>query len=125
MTTPNEYFWNPKRWSIELLPVPQKKPLIQVHPLAALPLTAILGLAFLMFLPLIGFYLVAKAAVVHGSALLTHWAARTATQEVTPGSAYLVGRPTPPGASQALKHEDPALDKVEHEVQVRRGESKS
>jgi hypothetical protein len=122
MTT-HEYYLNRKRWSIELLPVPQDMP--KVHPLVALPLTAVMGLAFLMFLPLIGFYLAGKAVVCRASALLTSWAARTATQEVTPGSAYLVGRPTPPGASQALKHEDPALDEVENEVRVRRGESKS
>ena len=123
MTT--EYFWNPRRWSIDLLPAPQDKPLVKVHPLVALPLAAILGLAFLMFLPLIGFYLAAKALTTRLVASVSAWGARTATQTVTPGSAYLLGRPTPPEASQALKHEDPVLDEVEREVQVRRGESKS
>jgi hypothetical protein len=115
----NEYFWNPKRWSINLLPVPQAKPLVQVQPLLALPLSAVLGLAFIMFLPVIGFYLVGKAVLGFGKASLTHWLARTATQEVTTGSAYLVGRPNAPGASQAAG-DDKALDEVERQVNERR-----
>ena len=80
-----------------------------IHPLIALLLTPIMGLAFLMFLPMIGFYLCAQAIVVKTSHVFN-----VNTVPVATGAAYLTGHESHGSTSS----ED--LEELNKEIQSRR-----
>ena len=103
------YYFNSATWSIE--PVAEDGARLpasegtyhSVPTLVALLATPVLGLAFLIFLPFIGFYLTFKAAVapvfqlVHGSA---DSMAATMSPGWQPGEAHLTGK----------RHEHPSVE---------------
>jgi len=91
----------------------------RVPTLVALLATPFLGLAFLVFLPFIGFALTLRAAaqpafaLVHGSA---HQLAATMTAGWQPGEAHLTGRRDGAGAAE----QDDVLDDLQREIDARR-----
>jgi hypothetical protein len=105
MTTTNDYRINWKKLSIT-----QEGEGTIVHPLIALAITPIMGLAFLMFLPLIGFYLCVHALVTKAMHVFN-----VNTLPVATGAAYLTGN-EPQGSTTS---ED--LDELHKEIQSRRG----
>jgi hypothetical protein len=97
----------------------------RIPTLAALLATPILGLAFLMFLPFIGFALTFRAALdpivglVHGSA--GHLAA-TVSPGWQPGEAHLTGRRQdhPAEAQGPAASQDGELDALQREIAAKR-----
>lgn len=87
-----------------------------VHPLVALALTPIIGLAFLMFLPFIGFYLTIQAA---GLKLGKLFMVPVPPQPVV-GAAFLTGE-EPKKVSSSLTED---LENLHADIQKRRESSK-
>lgn len=108
MTT-NDYRINWKR-----LAITQEGEGTVVHPLVALALTPIIGLAFLMFLPFIGFYLSAQAIVLKLSHVFKH-ATVSVSAPPAVGAAYLTGH-------EATGQKDESLAELHKEIQSRRAE---
>jgi hypothetical protein len=129
---PSGYYVNATRWAIE--PVAADGGRLPAGPGAwrriptalALLATPVLGLAFLVFLPLVGFLLTLQAAVsplvglVHGSAA---GMAATMSPGWQPGEAHLTGKREeretveaqgPPGAA------DEELEALQREIERRR-----
>lgn len=102
MTT-NNYRINWKKLSIT-----QEGEGTVIHPLIALLLTPIMGLAFLMFLPFIGFYLSVSALVQKVTPLFTLPAAPAV------GTAYLTGHEVGTPESKT------DLEQLDEEIQSRR-----
>lgn len=106
MTATNDYRINWKR-----LAITQEGEGTVVHPLVALALTPIIGLAFLMFLPFIGFYLSIQALGLKLGALFAPHAAPVAT-----GAAYLTGQE----GSGNLKDPSSTLKVLQEDIERRR-----
>ena len=127
------YYWNPRNWSITPIPRPggflpggPRDRFLKVPTLAVLLLMPILGGLFVVFLPVIGFVLVAwalsrkVAALLHGGAADL---ASTVTPGWRPGEAHLTGKPGE--GDKDLPHEhgagDQALEALRKEIAHKRG----
>ena len=96
------YYFNMKSWEVhpvpadgERLPGEAGQQWIAIPTVAALVLTPILGLTFLMFLPFIGFYLTIEAALQPVLRVFEHEAtelAATMSPGWQPGEAHLTGK---------------------------------
>ncbi len=96
------YYWNPKTWAIEMintergvLPGGAEVAYARVPVLALLLLAPIMGLAYAIFLPFIGFALLGDYVVRKLAAAVREAAAATADMlggEWRPGEAYLARR---------------------------------
>ncbi len=102
-------------------------------PLLALFVAApVMGLAFAIFLPFIGFALPLYAlgrAVLSTGKELAHEVAATVTPQWHPGEAYLAGKPeaekgTARGAEKAAGQDPGALDGLQGEIAARREQEK-
>ncbi|HEU4382645.1 MAG TPA: hypothetical protein VFR85_03990 [Anaeromyxobacteraceae bacterium] len=127
------YYWNPRRWSITpverpggFLPGGPEDRYLQIPTLAVLMLLPILGGLFVVFLPVIGFVLVAYALARKVAALARGGAAdlaSTMTPGWRPGEAHLTG--TGREADKDLPHEhgagDQALEALRKEIADKRG----
>ncbi len=126
------YYWNPRNWSITpiprqggFLPGGPRDRYLQIPTLAVLLLLPVLGGLFVVFLPLIGFALVAYALARKVAALARGGAAdlaSTLTPGWRPGEAHLTGKPA--DADKDLPHEhgagDQALEALRKEIAHRR-----
>lgn len=124
------YYFNLQRWSLhpvardgEQLPGPAAEVYWHLPLLAAVVLAPVMGAAFLMFLPFIGFYLVAQAIAGRVARLFGRSAteiAATMTPGWQPGEAHLTGKRA--DAEEAAK--GPAaqdeLSELEAEIAKRR-----
>ena len=133
------YYFNTSSWEIATitedvgtLPGDAQARFIHTPLLALFVLAPVMGLAFAMFLPFIGFalplYALGKAVVGTGKELV-HEAAATVTPQWQPGEAYLAGKPeadkgTPRGAEKAAGQDPGALGKLEAEIAARRAQGK-
>ena len=126
------YYWNLRNWSITPIPRPggflpggPRDRFLKVPTLAVLMLMPILGGLFVVFLPVIGFVLLAHAlgkkaaALIHGGA---QDLASTMTPGWRPGEAHLTGKGTE--ADKDLPHEhgagDQALEALRKEIAEKR-----
>lgn len=128
------YYWSPRHWSITPIPRPggflpggPGDRYLRVPTLAVLLLMPILGGLFVVFLPLIGFALVAWALGKKLAALAWGGAAdfaSTVTPGWRPGEAHLTGKGAE--ADKDLPHEhgagDQALEALRKEIADKRGE---
>ncbi len=126
------YYWHLRHWSITPVPKPggmlpggAQDRFLKVPTLAVLMLMPILGGLFVVFLPVIGFVLVAHALVKKVAALLHGGAAdlaATVTPGWRPGEAHLTGKPGQ--SDKDLPHEhgagDQALDALRKEIAHKR-----
>jgi hypothetical protein len=129
------YYFSANSWSLqpmptdgEQLPGARGEKFLHVPLLAAFVLAPLMGAAFLMFLPFIGFYLAAHAAVRPVARLFTHSAkeiAATMQPGWQPGEAHLTGK-----RAEGEKGEEkgtPAegeLTQLEKEIERKRNEHK-
>jgi len=106
----NDYHIDWSKWEIN-----QEGRGTKVHPMVALALTPIIGLAFLMFLPFIGFYLVASALTQKVISVIKPAVNDAMISPPVPGAAYLTGN-EPSGTPES----DKVLDELHKEVQTLR-----
>ncbi len=126
------YYWNARNWSITpvprpggLLPGGPRDRYLKVPTLAALMLMPILGGLFVVFLPAIGFALVAYALAKKVAALLGGSAAdfaTTLTPGWRPGEAHLTGKPGEGDKDLPREHGagDQALEALRKEIAEKR-----
>lgn len=128
------YYWNPGNWSITPIPRPggflpggPEDRYLKVPALAALMLMPILGGLFVVFLPVIGFALVAYALARKAAALVRGGAADlagTITPGWAPGEAHLTGKRGEAECDKDLPHGDgageKALEALRKEIAARR-----
>ncbi len=96
------YYFNARSWEVhpvpvdgEILPGEAGQRWVAIPTAAALVLTPILGLTFLMFLPFIGFYLTIEAALQPVLRIFKHEATElvaTMSPGWQPGEAHLTGK---------------------------------
>jgi len=133
----NGYWLNLKTWTLhpvardgEALPGSFGETYVRVPLLLAFVLTPVIGLAFVMFLPFIGFYLTLRTAMEPIVRIFRHSAgelASTMTPGWQPGEAHLTGKRAeeasveekgPPAAEGA------ELEKLQKEIEEKRGAGK-
>jgi hypothetical protein len=125
------YYFSAGSWSLqpmptdgEPLPGARGEKYLHVPLLAAFVLAPLMGAAFLMFLPFIGFYLAAHAALRPVAGLFTHGAkeiAATMQPGWQPGEAHLTGK----RAEEEGAEKPPAegeLAKLAKEIEAKRNE---
>jgi hypothetical protein len=126
------YYFNTRTWQVhpvakdgESLPGERGERWMKVPVLAALALAPVLGLAFLVFLPFIGFYLTAEAGVRSLARAFRREAgelAATMAPGWLPGEAHLTGR-SAEGESAPAAGKGPTpepLEKLAKEIEERR-----
>lgn len=132
------HYFSARSWTLTpvasdgaLLPGASEERYLKVPLVAAFALAPLMGAAFLMFLPLIGFYLAAGAVVRPVARLFQRSAtevAATMSPPWVPGEAHLAGKPPEEGsaagdASGAPAGEAPRdahLDELQKDIEARR-----
>lgn len=127
------YYFSAKSWTLhpmpndgEALPGAAGEKYVHIPLLLAFVVAPIMGAAFLMFLPFVGFYLAAAAVlrpVTRGFRRSAEEVAATMTPGWVPGEAHLTGRRS---EEKSVEEKGPpageALSDVEREVAKRRSE---
>jgi len=128
------YYWNAKRWSVEVIPAeggklagPAGARYVKVPFPVLFVIVPTLGALFLMFLPLIGFALFAYAIAKKLAAMVgrgtTELAATVQPGSFAAGSAYFTGKAEEKkDAGEAAGSAE--LEKLEREIAERKGERK-
>ncbi len=122
------YYFNPRSWEVHPVAVngerlPGEGTWIAVPTVAALILSPLLGLAFLMFLPFIGFYLTLEAALRPVLRAFRHGAgelAATMSPGWLPGEAHLTGKPHEHEAGVEPGPPAGEIEKLAGEIEARR-----
>ena len=123
------YYWNPRTWEVHaigneggVLPGSERAGFVRIaFPLLFL-VVPILGALFLMFLPLIGFALLAQGVVkrvIGGVKTGAEDLAANVTPGWAPGAAHLTGKPGEE-KKEGEEKAHPGLDKLEKEIQEKR-----
>jgi hypothetical protein len=129
------YYFNTSTWEFTTitedlgrLPGAARETYLHTPLLALLVVAPVLGAAFALFLPFIGFalpiYALGRAVVGTGRAL-AHEATATLAPQWQPGEAYLAGKPgaeqgTARGAEKAAGQDPGALAGLQAEIEARR-----
>ncbi len=127
------YYFNLKTWAIQpvehdgsTLPGEAGEQWLPLPMPVAIGLAPVLGAGFLMFMPVLGFYMAAKAVTRPVVKLFqkttTEVAANLAQPGLAPGEAYLTGKrgdATAPKAGAAGEQKE--LDALQAEIDARRG----
>ena len=125
------YYFSMKSWTLQ--PVPAEgaalpgaagEEYVRVPLLLAFAVAPVMGAAFLMFLPFVGFFLAGTAAVRPVSRVFRRSAselAATVQPGWAPGEAHLAGRHGETGAAEAR---DARLERLEQEIALRRAEQR-
>jgi hypothetical protein len=132
------YYFDTTGWAMrpvardgEPLPGPSDRIYFRVPLLAVFAIGPLMGAAFVMFLPFIGFYLVLQAALRPAARLFQRSAAEVAATVQPgwqPGEAHLTGRraeserASEDGEEGKPPAEDGGLSELEREIAKRRGE---
>ena len=129
------YYFNARSWEVhpvpadgEILPGEAGQVWIAIPTVAALVLTPILGLTFLMFLPFIGFYLTLEAALQPVLRIFKHEATElvaTMSPGWQPGEAHLTGKRNE--GTKIVEGQGPPADelaKLAEEIEAKRQERK-
>ncbi len=131
------YYFDLGNWALqpvaadgEFLPGSAAQAFVYVPLLLVFLVAPLMGAAFLMFLPFIGFYLVSQAAlrpvIGHFKKSAKEMAA-TVTPGWQPGAAHLTGRRAENGVDEAIAPpagEKDELAQVEREIATKRGEDR-
>lgn len=128
------YYYNPRTWSIhpvpadgERLPGEKGQSWIALPTLAALVLSPLLGLAFVIFLPFIGLYLTIAAFLRPVARMFKHQAtelAATMSPGWQPGEAHLTGKRHDEAVEGKGQSRD-GLETLANEIETKRQEKKS
>jgi hypothetical protein len=134
------YYFNTNTWEfatitedVGTLPGDAKEQFIHTPLLALFVVAPVMGAAFALFLPFIGFalpiYALGKAVVGTGKEL-AHDAVATVSPQWQPGEAYLAGKPTPEqgtarGAEKAAGQDPGELANLQAEIEARRAAEQS
>lgn len=113
MTTKNSYFFHRENWSIDT-----NAPGYPINTFSALAISCILGLLFVIFLPVIGFVLAGKALVQKIHTLARPLFTTSLTPIAVPGEAHLTGHQSE-GTSRS-DSTDETMNELAKEVQARR-----
>jgi hypothetical protein len=126
------YYLNPGRWAVQPIArdgerLPEGRgDWMRIPTIAALLLAPVLGLAFLMFLPFIGFALLfahLASPVVRVFRRSANDLAATVSPGWQPGEAHLTGkRPEDASTDEGAAPKDEKLDALEEEIRARREE---
>ena len=129
---PGGYYLSKSNWEIfpiardgDRLPGPASEHYVKVPTAAAFTVLPVLGGLMVVFLPFIGLYLTAKAALSPVGKLFHRSAkdlAATVTPGWAPGAAHMTGKATDAKAAEAGEAGDPALEKLAREVEEKRKE---
>ena len=125
------YYFSMKSWTLQpvaadgaALPGAAGEPYLRVPLLLAFAVAPVMGAAFLMFLPFVGFYLAGSAAVRPVANVFRRSASELAAivqPGWAPGEAHLAGRRAETAGDEAR---DARLDRLEQEITARRAEQK-
>jgi hypothetical protein len=128
------YYWNASNWEVEVVPSEggrlkggSSARYVKVPFPALFVIVPLLGAAFLIFLPLIGFGLFAYAVAKRLAGAFTRGATELAST-VQPGgfaagAAYFTGKPEEKKEGQQAP-QSPELEKLEGEIAARKNEQK-
>ena len=124
------HYFSARSWTLtpiasdgEALPGAGEERFLKVPLLAAFALAPIMGAAFLMFLPLIGFYLAAAALARPVARLFRRSAtevAATMSPPWVPGEAHLAGKPSDEAAASGQAAPDEHLDQLQEDIAAKR-----
>ncbi len=127
---PGGYYLSRSNWEIfpvekdgQKLPGPVAEHYVKVPTAAALLLMPVLGGLMVVFLPFIGLYLAAKAAVSPIARMFNRSAkdlAATVTPGWAPGAAHFTGKATEETAAEEEKAGQEKLEKLAKEVEEKR-----
>jgi hypothetical protein len=128
------YYFNLGSWTLQpmsrdgdVLPGAAREKFMRVPTLLAFALAPVMGAAFLMFLPFVGFYLALQAGFRAISRLFTKSAteiAATMQPGWQPGAAHLTGKKSEnEGGAEPAK--DERIDDLANEIEQKRGGRKS
>ena len=123
---PGGYYFSMKNFNVEVigdeggtLPGDASAKYVSIPFPALFLVVPVVGLAFLMFLPAIGFFLLAKAVVLKVTGHVAEGAtslAATVTPDLATGAAYMTGKKE---GEPAEKSDE--LEKLEKEIEEKRG----
>ena len=129
-SVPGGYYLSKSNWEIfpiardgERLPGKASEHYVKVPTAAALMVMPVLGGLMVVFLPFIGLYLTAKAALSPVGKLFHRSAkdlAATVTPGWAPGAAHMTGKPTDEKAAEAAKGGEAKLEELAKEVNEKR-----
>jgi len=127
---PGGYYLSKSNWEIfpiekdgQKLPGPVAEHYVKVPTAAALLLMPVLGGLMVVFLPFIGLYLAAKAAVSPIARMFNRSAqdlAATVTPGWAPGAAHFTGKATEEGAADEEKAGQEKLEQLAKDVEEKR-----
>ena len=125
------YYFSGKSWTLapvaadgDVLPGARGERFLRVPLLLAFGLAPLMGAVFLMFLPVIGFYLTAQALARPVVGLFRRSATEVAATMApvwVPGQAHLAGEPSQKDAAEGEPPRDEHLDALEDEIAAKRG----
>jgi hypothetical protein len=129
------YYWNPGSWEVEVvsneggkLKAAEGAKYVKVPFPVLFLIVPTLGALFLMFLPMIGFALVAYAMAKKLAGVFTQGATELAATvqpgSFAPGSAYFTGKPEEKKEGAPTAAQGSELEKLEREVAERKAEKK-
>jgi len=129
------YYWNPGNWEVEVvsneggkLKGAEGAKYVKVPFPVLFLIVPTLGALFLMFLPMIGFALVAYAMAKKLAGVFTQGATELAATvqpgNFAPGSAYFTGKPEEKKEGAAKAAQGAELEKLEREIAERKAEQK-
>jgi hypothetical protein len=125
------HYFNARTWTLtpvardgEALPGEGGEKYLRIPLLLAFGIAPLMGAAFLMFLPVIGFYLTARAVVRPVVGIFQKSAtevAATMAPTWVPGEAHLTGEPAAKDAARGEAPQDAALEGLKKEIDEKRG----
>ncbi len=125
------YYFSANTWTLtpvaadgECLPGHGGEKYVPVPLPVAFAVAPLMGALFLMFLPVIGFYLTARAAVRQVVRLFHHSAtevAATVAPAWAPGQAHLAGTSPQQAKGMPAADADARLDRLQQEIDAKRG----
>ncbi len=123
------YYWNPRTWEVQVLgaeggvlPGSERAHFARIPYPLLFVVVPVLGALFLVFLPVIGFGLIAQAAikrVVGGVKTGAEDLAANVTPGWAPGAAHLTGKPGEE-KKEGEEKAHPGLEKLQKEIEEKR-----
>jgi ABC-type transport system involved in cytochrome bd biosynthesis fused ATPase/permease subunit len=115
MTTKNSYYFHRQNWNIDTNP-----PGTPISAFSALAISAVLGLLFVIFLPVIGFVLAGKALMQKIVSVSKPLFQTSLSPISVPGEAHLTGHRSE-GTTKSEAAEE-TMQELSKEIQARRGQ---
>ena len=129
-SVPGGTYWNPRHWSVtpvrndgEKLPGTPADRYLRIHFVTALLLAPLLGGLMVVFLPFIGLYLTAQAAVRPLVGMFQRSAqdlAATVTPGWAPGAAHFTGKRSEEKTAEEAPSKEAKLEELAKEIDAKR-----